>query len=149
MLKLFLLFIALTIFLKTQFLTLLIKTFKCKAIDINKFSSTINIGYIYYFIACYKAYIKSCFFVINSIYYYYKLCIWPLSLTVVLRSDLFIVVVLNNHIINLTCFDYSGQKIDEYCFCLLCYHLIKQKKILRFFFLNKVNFIMFKIICLF
>lgn len=43
---------------KPQFLTLLIKTFKCRVIDIKRFLQIIDAGHIRYFVVHYKRYIK-------------------------------------------------------------------------------------------
>lgn len=137
--KLFLLFAALITSSKAEFLTLLIKIFKYRATNMREFSLTINIRHIYYFIIYYKSYIKSYLTIINSICYYYGYFIWFLLLTIILKSNFIIIIALNNHIINLTYFNYCGQKIDKYCFCLSCYYPIKQKKAPKFFFLNKGN----------
>lgn len=77
----------------------------------------------------------------NSVYYYCRLFVWQLLLTILLKFNPIVVAALKNQVINLTYFDYYGQEIDEYCFCFSFYYLINQKKILKFFFLNKVNII--------
>lgn len=103
--------------------------------------SIIDARYIYHFVAYNKIHIEFCLIVMNSVCCCYRLFIQPLLLAIILRSNLDIVATLNNYVINLAFFDYYYQEIDEYCFCLLCYHLMKQKKILKFSFLNKVNVI--------
>lgn len=102
-----------------------------------EFSLTIDIRHIYCFIIYYKSYIKSYLTIINSICYYYGYFIWFLLLTIILKSNFIIIIALNNHIINLTYFNYCSQKIDKYCFCLLCYYPIKQKKSPKIFFFRQ------------
>lgn len=142
LLKLHPLFAAPTAFSKVQLSTLLIKTFERRAIDISEFLPTINARHIRCSVTSYKTQVKSCLAIINGVCYYCRFFVWPLSLAIILKSNSIVVAALNNHIINLPCLNHCGQKIDEYYFCLLCYHLIKQKKVLKFFFLNKVNIVM-------
>lgn len=131
------LFVAQTTCLKVQLLTLLIKVSERKA-------TTLDAGHICCSMAYYENHVESWVAVINNICCYCGLFIW-LSLSVVVqRSDPVIVTPLKQHVINLACLDFCGKKIDEYCFCLPCYRLIKQKKVPRFPFLNKVNIVMYQ-----
>ena len=78
----------------------------------------------------------------NSVYYCYGLFVWLLSLAIVLKSILVVMAALKNQVINLTCLDHFGQEIDEYCFCFSCHYSMKQKKVPKFFSLNKINIVM-------
>lgn len=137
--KLLLLSATSTTFLKAQFSTLLIKIFECKAIDTSEFLPIIDAKHICCSVACYKIRVKSYLAVINSVCCYCGLFVWPLSLAIVLKSDPIFIAALNNHIMNLVYLDYYDQKVDKYCFCFLCYHLMKQKKVSKFSSSNKVN----------
>ena len=106
------------------------------------FPSIIDAGHICCSVACYETHVESCLAIMNSVCCCYRLFVRPSSLAVVLKSDPVVVSALKNQVINLTCLDYCGQEIDEYCFCFLCYYSIKQKKVLKFSFLNKVNIVM-------
>lgn len=121
LLKLFLLFTPSTVFLKLQLSTLLIKVFECKIIDRRELSSLINAGHIHHFVAYYKTYIKCYFAIIYNVCYYCGFFIWISLLAIILRSNPVIIATLNNHIINLACFNHYGQKIDNivFIFCII------------------------------
>ena len=105
------------------------------------FLPTIDAGHICRSVAYYKTHVESYLAVINSVCCCYGLFVWPLSLAVILKSDLVVMVALKNQVINLTCLDHYGQEIDEYCFCFPCHYSMKQKKVPKFSSLNKVNVI--------
>lgn len=78
----------------------------------------------------------------NKIYYYCKLFVYSLLLAIVLRFNFLVAIVLDENIINITFFNYCRQKINKYRFYYLYFnHLVKQKKILKSFFINKINII--------
>ena len=143
------LFATLTGLLKSQLLTLLIKTFERRVIDTNEFIFIIDTGHIRYFVACYKRHIESCVTIINGVYYCCKLFVSLLLSIIVLRSDPMIVAVLDKNAINMAFFNYCSWKIDKYRFYYLCFNILKQKKVLKFSFVNKINIVMFKITYLF
>lgn len=105
---------------KTKLSTLLIKTFEPRNINISEFCLTIDAGHIFYFVTCFKIHVKSCLLIMNGVCCYCGLFVWPSSLAVILRSNFIVVTALNNHVINLACLNYCGQKIDKYHFCLPC-----------------------------
>lgn len=117
--RLFLLFIISTAFLKLQILIFFIKTFKYKAIDIKIFFPIIDAEYIYYFTTYYETYLKFWPIIINNVCCYYGMFVWLLLLAIILDSNFIIIVALNNYIINLTCFNHYNQKFDKYYFIVI------------------------------
>ena len=77
----------------------------------------------------------------SKICYCGRLFINSLSLVVVLKFDPIVVIVLDKNIINIAFFDYCDQKIDEYQFYYSYFNILKQKKIPKFFSINKINVI--------
>ncbi len=127
--------------LKSQLPTLLIKTFKCRVIDTNEFPPIIDVGHIRRFITCYKIHVESCIAVMSKVSYYCKLFISSLTLVVILRSNPVVVTALDKNAINMAFLNHCGREIDEYRFCYLCFNILKQKKVPKFFSVNKVNIV--------
>ena len=127
---------------KAQLPTLLVVDFERRAIDTRDFPPIIDAGHIHRSVAHYETHVESCLAVMNSICCCCGLFVWSSSSAVVLKSDLVVVAALKNQVINLTCLDYCGQEIDEYCFCLPCHYSMKQKKVPKFSSLNKINVVM-------
>lgn len=96
----------LTASLKVQFQTLFKKIFECRAINISEFFPTIDARHICCSVAYYEIQVKSCLAIMNGVCCYFELFVWPLSLVVVLKSDLVVVAILNNHVINLACLNH-------------------------------------------
>ncbi len=46
---------------------------------------------------------------------------------------------LDKNTINMAFLNHYGRKIDKYRFCYLYFDILKQKKVLKFSFVNKVN----------
>ncbi len=53
-----------------------------------------------------------------------------------------VVAALDKDIINMAFLNYCGWEIDEYEFYYLCFNILKQKKVLKFSSVNKVNIVM-------
>ncbi len=131
-----------TTLLKSQLPNLLIKAFERRVIDINEFSPTIDVGHICRSVAHYKRYIESCVAVMSGVCCYYGLFVSLLSSVVVLRFDYVIVTALHKDAIYMAFLNYCGREIDEYRFCYLCFHILKQKKVLKFSSINNINVVM-------
>ncbi len=128
--------------MKSQLLTLFIKVFECRVIDTNKFPPIINARHIRCSVAYYKRCVESCAAIINGVYYCCRLFVSLSSLVVVLGSNPVVVVALDKDVINMIFFNYYGWEINKYRFCYLCFNILKQKKVSKFFFVNKINVIM-------
>ncbi len=89
----------------------------------------------------YKRYIKSCIAVMSGVCCCCRLFVSLSSLVIVLRSEPIIVTALDNDTIIMAFFDYYSQEIDEYQFYYLCFNILKQKKVPKFSFVNKVNIV--------
>ena len=126
---------------KAQLLTLLVKDFEHRTIDTRDFLPIIDVGHICHFVAHYKTNVKSCLAVMNGVCCCCGFFVWPSLSAVILKFDPVVVAALKNQVINLTCLNHCGQEIDEYCFCLPCHYLMKQKKVSKFSSLNKINIV--------
>ena len=126
----------------SQLPTFFIKAFKHRVINTNEFPLIIDAGHICHSVAHYKRYIKSYITIISRVYYYYRLFVSLLSSVIILRSDLMVMVALDNDVINMVFLNHCGRDINEYWFCYLCFYMLKQKKVSKFFFVNKVNVIL-------
>lgn len=133
-----------TISLKLYLLTVLLKAFKCRVNKTKILPLIKDIRHIHHLIAYYERHVKSYTTIINGIYCYFELFICPLSLIIILRLDLILLIALNKDAINITFFNYCSREIDKYQFSYLCFNLVKQKKVLKISFVNKVNIIMYK-----
>ncbi len=128
--------------LKSQLLTLLIKTFEHRVIDTHKFLPMVDTGYIRRSVACYERHVESCVAVMSRVCCCCGLFVSSLSSVVVLRSDPMVVVALDEDAINMAFLDHYGREIDEYQFCYLCFNILKQKKVPKFSSVNKINVVM-------
>ncbi len=127
--------------LKSQSPNLLIKTFKFKVIDTNEFLSIRDVKHIHCFITCYQRHVKSCVTVMSRICYCCGLFIILLLFIIVLKSDPKVVTTLDKDKINMTFFDYYSREINEYWFCYSYFYILKKKKVLKFYSINKVNIV--------
>lgn len=79
--------------------------------------------------------------VMNRLYCCYGVFVYLLLLSIVLRFESIVVTVLDKDVINMAFLNYYGQKIDKYWFCYLCFDMVKQKKVPKFSFINKIKVI--------
>ena len=111
--------------LKSQFPTLLIKTFEYKVINTNEFPPIIDAGHIRHSVTYYKRHVESCIAVLSGVYCCCGLFVSLLSLVVVLRSDPIVVAILDKDAMNIAFLDHCGQEIDEYRFYYFCFNMLK------------------------
>ncbi len=128
--------------MKSQLLTLLIKAFERKVIDTNEFSPIINTGHICCFVVHYKRHVESCVTIMSEVCCYCRLFVSSSSSVVILRSNPVVVAALDKDVINMAFFNHCGREIDEYWFCYLYFNILKQKKVPKFFSVNKINVVM-------
>ncbi len=133
-----------TALLKSQLPTLLIKAFECRVIDTNEFPSIIDAEYIRCSIAHYKRHIESCIAVTSGVCCCCRLFVSSSTSIVVLRSDSVVMAALDKDAINIAFLDHCGWEIDEYRFCYSCFNILKQKKVPKFFSVNKINVIIYQ-----
>lgn len=95
-----------TAFSKPQLPTSPIKASESRVINIHKFLPMIDAGIIYCCITYYQKHIEFHIIIISKVCYYYEFFVYPLSLFIILRSDLIVVAVFNKNTINMAFLNY-------------------------------------------
>lgn len=80
----------------------------------------------------------------SKVYYYCGLIVGSLLLDIILRFNPMVLVTLDKNVFNIDFFDYCDRKIGKYWFYYSYFNILKQKKISKFSFINKVNVVIYQ-----